>query len=266
MNIVLHRTVVLFIAASFAMASQAQSSITTKVYRESGATTAFYGKLHIPQGGKYRISLTPADGTVVGVFRAYADGQDIYLSSVDPYGRTYWIDATETEHNFVVRTNDGSDVVAVPVTAEEDADMKAKNYFYFGKSNARKNALQWTSENVEHATLNESATFSERPVYVMANPARRGLAFAWLNATGTSYNLPAGSLYLLGKKGSRARYMNIVFLDDFDEDATSINAVNTLRTPASVSDDACYTLQGVRVAEPQKGTLYIRNGKKYVAE
>lgn len=267
MNIFTHRTALLLATLLFAVVTHAQTAITAKVYRESGANTAYYGKLHIPQGGKYRIAMFPKSNTVVGVYRAYIDGQDIYLSSVDPYGRIFWIDATETAQNFLVRTNDGSDVVAVPVTAEEDAEMKAKNYFYFNKSSARKNLLSWATEKVDHATLNESSTFSGRPVYVMANPARRGLAFAWLNATGTSYDLPAGALYLLGKKGSRIRELNIVFENDFEstDETTGIEDVEYKKEVRNF-DDAIYTLQGVRVSEPVKGNLYIRNGRKYVAE
>ncbi|MBR1880916.1 MAG: hypothetical protein IJ804_09280 [Prevotella sp.] len=240
-----------------------QSSIIAKVYRQDGTNKAYYGKMHIPQGGKYRISMNPTASSTVGVFRAYIDGQYIYLSAVDTYGHTYWIDATDCDHNFLVRSNDGSDVVAEPVTAAEDAAMDDNGYFYFDSGDARKNQLRFATAAVPNAMLRTSSTYKDRPVYVMANPARRGLSFAWLDQDATTLDLPQGALYILGKAGSKGRLMNIVFEDDFDE-ATAINSTRTDATP--VSDDACYTLQGVRVAEPQKGTLYIRNGKKYVAE
>ena len=266
MSIFIKKTLTLFVVALLCYTpSMAQTSISAKVYRQSGANTAFYGKLHIPQGGKYRIAKNPSASTEVAVFRAYIDGQNIYLSLVDTYGKTYWIDATDCEHNFLVRTNDGSDVVADPVTAAEDAAMGDNGYFYYDSSDARRNQLRYTSAIVPNETLRESSIYKGRPVYVMANPAKRGLSFAWLNQESTSYDLPKGALYILGKVGSRARSVNVIFDDDFEGDETAITVPkHEVSEPAS--DGACYTLQGLRIAEPQPGTLYIRNGRKFVAK
>lgn len=238
-------------------------NISAKVYRQAGTSGNYYGKLHIPKGGKYKIAMFPQEGVMVGVFRARVDGQNIYLTSVDPYGQTYWIDATDVEQNFVVRSSDGSDVVATPVTAAEDQRMEDEGWFYFDSSEARRNGLRYAAANISNETLRTQSATKDRPVYVMANPAKNGLAFAWLDQANTTKDMPAGSLYLVGKAGSRARQLNIVFTDDFSDEST---AITNATAAAPVADDACYTLQGLRITEPQPGTLYIKNGRKFVAK
>lgn len=242
---------------------QAQN-ITAKVYRQ-GASGNAYGKLHIPVGGKYKITMYPAADVLVGVFRAHIDGQNIYLSSLDPYGGTYWIDATDVEQNFLVRTSDGSDVVAVPVTADDETLMKQKRWFFYDASDARRNNFRYTTSGIDNATLREDSYFAGCPVYVMANPAKYGLAFAFLDKDAKTIAMPKGSLYVVGDEGSLARSLNVVFDDDVENEATAVTAPKSVASE-STSDDACYTLQGLRIAEPLPGTLYIKNGRKFVAK
>lgn len=239
-------------------------NITAKVYRQTGTTGKAYGKMHIPQGKKYKVAIHPQSGVTVAVLRAHIDGQNIYLSTLDPYGETFWIDASEVEQNFLVRSSDGTDVVAVPVTADEETMMVEKRWFFYDASDARRNSLKYTSSVIANETLRESKTFAARPIYVMANPAKYGLAFVWLDQNTTTKDLPAGSLYVLGKVGSRGRQLNIVFEDEVDSESSGINDVRT--SGRRQADDALYNLQGVRVEKPVKGSLYIRNGRKYVAE
>ena len=54
------------------------------------------------------------------------------------------------------------------------------------------------------------------------------------------------------------------FKSPFDEDveATSIAGV----VEASKGDNSFYTLQGVKVASPEKNGIYIYNGKKYIVK
>ena len=97
----------------------------------------------------------------------------------------------------------------------------------------------------------------------MANPALRGLAFAWLDQFGTSRNLPANSLYILGKHTASAPDLEIVWPEDDDyKDVTGIEDVKK----NEADDAAVYTLQGMRVSNLQKGHIYIRNGRKFVAQ
>ena len=66
------------------------------------------------------------------------------------------------------------------------------------------------------------------------------------------------------KKSGWAEYGTIVGdLEDCEIITTSINAPEgTFRQDSS--DGAIYNLQGVQIAEPQPGTIYIQNGKKVI--
>jgi hypothetical protein len=243
---------------------QAQN-ITAKVYRQTGTSGNAYGKLHIPQGGKYRMAMYPKSGVQVAVFRAHVDGNSIYLGFVDPYGGTYWIDATEVEQNFLVRTSDGSNVDVVPVTDAEDAEMKSKGYKYFDARKAERNDFKFSSEIIANKVLRKSSQYAHKPIYVMANPAKYGLAFAHIDQYASKdVNLPANSLYVVGDASSSVRQLEIVFGDEVYDQTTGIDEPKI--SERSHFDDAIYSLQGVRVEEPVKGNLYIRNGRKYVAE
>ena len=242
--------------------SVSAQTITTKVFRPDGESN-YYGKLHLPKGGKYKVAMFPREGVMVGVFRTHIDGTNIYLSSVDPYGKTYWIDATEVEQNFIVRNTDGADIEAIPVSSEEAANMEANEWYYYDRSEARKNSLRYSNSVITNETLRTQSTTKGRPIYVMANPARRGLAFAYLNHEGTTRDLPAGSLYVIGKAGTAARELNVIVEDDLEAETTGIQTMNTAE--CRKNDKAIYTLQGVRVEKPQKGSIYISNGKKFIA-
>ena len=186
--------------------------------------------------------------------------------TLDPYGGDYWIDASEVEQNFLIRNNDGQDVVAIPATAEDEVMMEKKHWYFYDKSDARRNSFKYTTVTIDNETLRNNEPFTGCPIYVFANPTKYGLSFAWLNQYSTTNNLPANSLYVLGEEGSRGRLMNIIFEDEPDmtvDEATAIQSVS--RGTISEDDGTVYTLQGVRVTQLKKGSLYIRNGKKFIA-
>lgn len=68
--------------------------------------------------------------------------------------------------------------------------------------------------------------------------------------------IPAQKAYLVVSGGSSARMLSIIGNDN----TTGITLQSEVAAPAAV-----YTLQGVRVAHPQKGA-YIKNGKLYIAK
>ena len=68
--------------------------------------------------------------------------------------------------------------------------------------------------------------------------------------------IPAQKAYLVVSGGSSARMLSIIGNDN----TTGITLQSEVTAPAAV-----YTLQGVRVAHPQKG-VYIKNGKLYIAK
>jgi hypothetical protein len=256
---------VCFIALLMTVSAQAQN-LTAKVYQQKGTSDYYYGKLHIPKGGKYHIARYPGEDITVAVFRAHIDGENIYLGTLDTYNGEYWIDASEVEQNFLIRNNDGKDVVAIPVTAEDEALMEKKHWYFYDKTDARRNSFKYTTVTIDNETLRNNDPFAGCPIYVFANPTKFGLIFAWLNQYSTTNSLPANSLYVLGEEGSRGRLMNIIFEDEPDmavDEATAIQSVS--RGTVGEDNGTVYTLQGVRVTQLKKGSLYIRNGKKFIA-
>jgi hypothetical protein len=71
------------------------------------------------------------------------------------------------------------------------------------------------------------------------------------------------NFYSTGNWGKRAENLGILkakFAGEiFEEDVTGISNVNTEK----VSDNSYYTLEGVKVTQPQKG-VYVKNGKKII--
>ncbi len=242
----------------------AQTTLTAKVYGLDGETKK-YGKLYVPKGEKYRIKMRPSAGTTIGVYRAYVDGTDIYLSKLDVQGGYFWIDAINTDHALVVRSTSNDDVVAEVVSAEQDAMMLDEGYYYFDQSEAKKNKLKYATNKIDNSTLQESSPYATRSIYVMANPARHGLAFALLDPVSSHRDLGAGSLYILTKKTSSARQLNVVWLDDEDsfDNAESVSTeINSLES--SPTDDApAYSLDGRRLMNTDRSSVYIRNGRVY---
>ena len=85
-------------------------------------------------------------------------------------------------------------------------------------------------------------------VYVLGN-GKSGLGFYMLSGT-----LQAGKGYLSVSQGTGNAKSFIAFEVTTGVDAVEANGTN---------DDAVYNLQGIRVANPQKG-IYVKNGKKIV--
>lgn len=86
-------------------------------------------------------------------------------------------------------------------------------------------------------------------VYVLGN-GKNGLGFYMLKGT-----LQAGKGYLKVSESAGSAKQNFIAF----EEATGVKAIEV----NSNADNAIYNLQGVRVANPQKG-IYVKNGKKYV--
>ena len=86
-------------------------------------------------------------------------------------------------------------------------------------------------------------------VYVLGN-GKNGLGFYMLKGT-----LQAGKGYLKVSESAGSAKQNFIAF----EETTGVKAIEV----NSNADNAIYNLQGVRVANPQKG-IYVKNGKKYV--
>lgn len=227
-----------------------------------------YGKLYVPQGNGMYYKIDAKKGTdnknTVNVFSAHLDGNDIYMKQIDVYEGYYWIDATEAEQVFIVRTSDmeATEVIAEAATAEEIADhlsLYPENQFWFEAADAAKNALNYANDPVPNQQLQNDTPFKNHTIYVMLNPAKQNLAFGKLNQYATTANLPKNAVYVISNTDPQAAggRLNVIF--EGDEDATGINNIQEIKA----DNDAIYNLQGVRVNATQKG-MYIKNGKKYI--
>ena len=230
-----------------------------------------YGRLYIPssKNGYYKVFANKVDGkNTVNLYYGNNDGtsSDIYMIQVPIVNGYYFIDATEVEHAFVVRTSDLENltVTAEPAT-EEDIQMIADDpdYNWFDASDAKWNALNIAAEEVPNQELQNNVEFMNKSIYVMANPAKYGLAFGQLNQYTTSKNLAKNALYVVVKNlapSKAARSLNVIWDDeDAENNTTAIEAVENITN----EDGVIYNLQGVRVNGAQKG-IFIKNGKKYV--
>ena len=245
--------------------------------RKGENMTYAYGKLFIPKGigMKYKIS-AEATGSLsesvnnVQVYYGRIDKQRnaIYQHSLPTIDGYYWINATEKDQAFLVRTKDMADntiIKAVPVTAEEDELFELDttgDYVYFDNAN-NINQYRYNTQVISNQNLKNDAEFHDKEVYTLANPTK-GFAFAWINKNSTNPEvnyLRAKSLYIVGNILPSNGHVNVIF-DDEDENSetTGIENVNVEN-----NNDAIYNLQGVRVNGDAKG-VFIQNGKKYVVK
>ena len=237
---------------------------TAKVFKRD-ADTDYYGKLFVPQGGKYKLKRTPQEGTTISLYYGHVDRTRIYMIPMVVTEDYYYIDATECTHAFVVRSTNPDDVVMVASPAEDQAILDANSSYYWGKALGTQNKLRFAVTSVSNADLRNLSTYKTKAIYCMANPARRGFAFAHLDQFNTTRNMPANSLYVLTQKSSSAPTLEVVWGDEEHADETT--AITELPSDnATVAEKAIYTLQGVRVSETVKGNIYICNGKKFIAQ
>ena len=260
-------------------------AIEAAVYKKEGNTYA-YGKLYVPAGinMKYKVNAeynATEKKNAVQLYYGRIDNSNNEISMynlpvIDGY---YWIDATEVDQVFVVRTNtelkSEMKVEAEPVTAEEDAIIVADitgDYYYWDAALAVQNQLRFATQDIIHSELMNNAEFKDRNVYYMANPVKHGFGFILFDKTakytkatgdyeiGDYKPLVKNSLYVVGKENTNARMLTIVFADE-ETNTTGIETVET----AEQNSDAIYNLNGVRVNGAQKG-IYIKNGKKYIVK
>lgn len=242
----------------------AQNTISAKVYRNN-PNGKYYGRIYLPKGGKYYVDFHPAADVTTGVFSAYIDGENIYLQSAILVEGRYMIDATDRDMAFIVRSTSSDDVEAKIVDQELSDWMDENEYFYYDAIDARHNSLLYATEAISNETL--MSTYPNKRIYVMANPAKNDLAFALLDHQNSRRGISKNSLYMPSRKKYTTTRLNIVWVNEPDADYAETTGIVTV-SPTSMSKDdrSVYNLQGIRVSEPVKGHLYIRNGKKFIAE
>lgn len=261
--------------------------IIASIVKKEGNTYG-YAKLYIPKGVnmKYKVPAkydATADKNGVQLYYGRIDNSNnkIYMYNLPVIDDYYWIDATDVDQAFVLRTNSdiepSATITAETVTDEDLATFAAgdpSEYYFFDAALAVQNQLRYNPAEIANQELRNNAEFAGRDVYVMANPktAAGGFAFAKFNKDATYTKatgdhevgdlrcLSAKSLYVVGKLNASAPELTVVWEgdEDFDANTTGIETVK-----AAESNDAIFNLQGVRVSNAQKG-IYIMNGKKVV--
>ncbi len=255
-------------------------AIVAKVAKPEGYTSS-YGKLFIPKGVgmKYKIK-SEYDGSKnqVQIYYGQIDNSNskIYMYQLPIINDFFWIDATDANQQFVIRTNkeDVTEITALPVE-KDDADEalaieENDNFYYFDATLAAQNQLRYAPAKVVNQELRNNAEFKDRAVWMMANPKTYGFGFTQINkksdVNGTPRYMPAGSLYICGKLGSdvisAAPELEVIFVDEVDD--ANLTGIENVKT-AEQNNDAIYNLQGVRVNKAQKG-IFIMNGKKFVVK
>lgn len=104
-----------------------------------------------------------------------------------------------------------------------------------------------------------------RNIYFMTDPSKHNgfrVKLTEINRTNSNY-IGTGNYYMLLAKFNSDSEARVIWLGE-DENVTAILGVK--KNVKSVDNDAVYTLQGVRVDEIQKGHVYIKNGKKFIAQ
>ena len=248
--------------------------INVTVGKRDGDTYA-YGKLYLPKGSKMKYKVN-AEVTGTGtdavnnvqLYYARIDKKKnaIYMHSLPTIDGYYWIDATEVDHAFMVRTKgkeSGTVITAEPVTEAEDALFAADvtgDYVYFDKTFAKMNQFGYTTQKIANQNLRNDAEFLDRDIFYLANPKTRG--FAFIQVDKTQDGLAAKSLYIVGKLNTVNGRANVIFDDEVESESETTGIENV---EVESNNDAIYNLQGVRVNGATKG-LFIQNGKKYVVK
>lgn len=248
--------------------SASSAQVSAKCVAQEGGKYA-YGKLFLPKGSgmKYCVDAEVEGGvTGVNLFSATIDGTDIRMKQVDIIDGCYWIDATERDQVFVVRTLKTRESLEVKAELATEEIIAAQETLteddWFDASLAKKNALRYTPSKFENQKLRDLPEFEKKGIYVMANPKNRGLAFALLDQYNTSNVLVKNSIYILTKKDVYARELNVIW--DDDRETTGIDTIRTVEENKE-NGSVIYNLQGVRVKNAQKG-FFIINGMKVVKE
>lgn len=122
------------------------------------------------------------------------------------------------------------------------------------------------SDAADATTGNLLKGSASEPTALTSNETTKYYVFGVLNGdagfypVGTSKALTsaAGKAYLelTAAQAAAARSISMVF-----NDGNETTGIGTAEVSTQAEDNACYTLQGIRVAQPTRG-IYVRNGKK----
>ena len=191
-------------------------------------------------------------------------GYTTYYNSQRAFSLPQWVEAntvTAIDNKILTLTKSYENTTGTEVLVPKGCAMLLKWWEGNYKVVLKDEGETFSGENMLYGTdaAETPANDADYYYYKLANGAS-GLGWYWGTAeTGASFQNGAHKAYLKVLKTSAAARS---FINMFDDETTAISKVET----ANVSDDAIYTLSGVRVnpAALQPGTLYIKNGKKFI--
>lgn len=226
----------------------------------------------------------------------YEKQSTVYMVPLKAIGGVYYIGGVNTETLIAkVEKTDGSDFTAdfaipmVDLTAAAAATAQqvitAASSIWTGLTNDKLhiagnimtnqdlcdgNAVDSSDGFTAGAELyrwidNTVKTDIVRNIYFMTDPSKHNgfrVKLTEINRTNSNY-IGTGNYYMLLAKFNSDTEARVIWLGE-DENVTAILGVK--KNVKSVDNDAVYTLQGVRVDEIQKGHVYIKNGKKFIAQ
>jgi hypothetical protein len=116
----------------------------------------------------------------------------------------------------------------------------------------------WGTAGVDH-----TLPYAPYAIYSISNPANyKGIDVVKLLVSSESGKIGLNWYYMFMRHfGDYSAAARVVWMDEAE--ATAIFGAKT-ETKAAAQDNVMYNLQGVRISAPQKGQLYIMNGKKYI--
>ena len=228
----------------------------------------------------------------------FAKQSTVYMVPLKAIGGVYYIGGVNTETLIAkVEKTDGSAFTAdfqIPEVELTTAEAEAAQMVGVGQSESsiwaglQNTKLHIASNIMTNQQLNDGTAVNSsdghtvgtelkkwidntpkteicRDLYFMSDPSKgKGFNIKKMPVTTTNGSyINAGWYYMLLAKFNDDAEARVIWLGE-DENVTAILGVK--KNVKSVDNDAVYTLQGVRVDEIQKGHVYIKNGKKFIAQ
>ena len=235
-----------------------------------------------PKTEQYVIPRYQENGAVVTVYSAYYDkntfkapvtGDDANDGQLDLYMnplRLQTVDGIDGKKvsAYVINTNECviiRNTKNQKVQMFEDAEGLQGGIQTIGAMTARQaNDLRYSEQLVNEWGIQNNYKDSygnvlkNFAIWTWLNPATQGFSF------GLAKDLYKGDVYVLGSKTLYAAARINVIWTDGDGSDNQTTAIMSKLAETQPAQDGIFTLQGVRVSNPVKGGVYIKNGKKVI--
>ncbi len=257
------------------------------VYQRGSENNAF-GRFVFEKGKIYKIERRPKDANIIyTLYTTYVEEDDYEADATGKTGMTtlnmlpmvstdgyYYIDlSAATEDLVVIIKANGSGVTKdLELAYEKIGAVPTVNAVQYTDGRVKIAKQVVTNQQLRDGTgstgidVLTTAVLTANDIYALTNPAGhdgiRANILDYKNYTTPFVN--TGMFYVLAKKYDTVKAARFIINWIDESDATAIVAAKT--TAKAVQSDVIYTLQGVRVNNVQKGQIYIKNGKKFIAK